>query len=211
MGGALAHPARLEIIDLLAQGEKSVESLATGTGLSVKNVSAHLRTLRESALVSTRKEGTWVIYRLADSGVHDLLVQLQSVGRQQLADVREIVREYFNAPQDLQPLTLDELSLRLNEGSVTLVDVRPADEYRQGHIPGALSIPLAELGQRIHEVPHHREVVAYCRGPYCVLAVEAARRFGRLGFRARRLAEGLPAWARRGFPVTTGTASGAPE
>ena len=201
---ALAHPVRLELLDLVAQGEKTVETLATQARLPVKNTSAHLRTLRLAALVATRKEGTWVFYRLADPAVHDLFTRLQEVGRRQLAEVREIVRDYFVAPDGFEPVALEALAARLAEGTVTVIDVRPEDEYAQGHIPGALSMPLRHLAVRLDELAKDAEIVAYCRGAYCVLAVEAAGLLGRHGFRVRRLADGLPAWARRGFPVAVG-------
>lgn len=207
LASALSNPARLEIVDLLAQGEKTVDTLAKQTRLSVKNTSAHLRTMREAALVSTRKEGTWVYYRLADPSIHDLFALLQDVGQRQLAEVREVVRDYFTSPQGFEPVPLNALQGRLAEGNITLLDVRPTDEYEQGHIPGAISAPLARLAERISELPSNSEIVAYCRGPYCVLAVEAADLLRRHGFHARRLADGMPAWARRGLPVAFGSAA----
>jgi len=210
IGAALGHSARLEILDLLAQGEKAVETLARDARLTLKNTSAHLRRLREAALVTTRRDGTRVYYRLADPAVYDLLSLVQDTGRRQLAEVRELVRDYFAAPSGLENVSIDELLSKLGEDSVTLIDVRPEDEYRQGHIPGAISIPLAQLDERLDQIPRRGEVVAYCRGAYCVLAVEASVRLGRLGFRVRRLADGMPAWARRGLPVaaeTTGEAA----
>lgn len=198
---ALGSPARLELLDLAAQGEKAVETLARQAGLSVKNTSAHLRALREAALVSARREGTHVYYSLADPVVHDLLAALQEASRRRLPEVREIVREHFTSPDGLEPVALDELTARLAEGSVTVLDVRPEDEYAQAHIPGALSIPLDQLPARLSELPRDHEFVAYCRGPYCVLAVEASALLRRHGFRVRRLADGLPGWARQGHPV----------
>lgn len=205
VGGALANPARLELLDLLAQGEKTVEQLARETRLTVKNTSAHLRRLRQAALVVTRKEGTWVFYRLADPAVHRLLAVLQDVGRRRLAEVREVIREYFTDPAGFEPLAMEELARRLTEGAVTLLDVRPEDEYRQGHIPGAVSVPLARLAERLDVLPRDGEIVAYCRGPYCVLAVEAVEMLYRHGLRGRRLAGGFPDWAERGLPVAMAT------
>ena len=204
IGGALANPARLELLDLLAQGEKTVDRLASQARLSVKNTSAHLRRLRQAALVTNRKEANWVFYRLADPAVNDLVASLQHVGRRQLAEVRELVRDYFADPKGFEPIGLEELAGRLGDGTVTLLDVRPADEYAHGHIPGAVSVPVAGLAARIAELPRSGEIVAYCRGPYCLLAVEAAGLLRQHGFRVRRLAEGMPAWAGRGLPVAVG-------
>ncbi|MDP2958239.1 MAG: metalloregulator ArsR/SmtB family transcription factor [Longimicrobiales bacterium] len=204
VGKAVASAPRLEILDLLAQGEKTVETLADQAGLSVKNVSAHLRTLRAASLVETRKDGTYVHYRLADPAVHDLLRCLQDIAARQLAEVRELVRDFFRDPEGLEPLSPEELAKRLERGEVTVLDVRPEDEFRSGHIPGALSLPLSRLRTELERVPTGLEVVAYCRGPYCVLAVEAAELLRRHGVRARRLQVGLPDWERGGLPVEVG-------
>ena len=204
VGKASANPSRLEILDLLAQGEKTVETLAEQAGLSVKNASAHLRTLRAASLVETRKDGTYVHYRLADPAVHDLLRCLQDIAARQLAEVRELVRDFFRDPEGLEPLSPEELAERLERGEVTVLDVRPEDEFRAGHIPGALSLPLSRLRTELEKVPTGLEVVAYCRGPYCVLAVEAAELLRRHGVRARRLEVGLPDWERDGLPVEVG-------
>lgn len=201
---AAASPARLQVLDLLAQGEKPVETLAEQAGLAVKNASAHLRTLREAALVTTRRDGTHVYYRLAHPAVYDFLRCLQAIAERQLAEVREIVRASFSAPDGLEPVTADQLAARMRDGDVTVLDVRPEDEYAAGHIPGAVSMPLAQLRRRLSALPKDVEVVAYCRGPYCVLAVEAADLLRRRGYRVRRLAEGMPDWAGRGLPVEAG-------
>lgn len=201
---AAASPARLQLLDLLAQGEKPVETLAAQAGLSVKNTSAHLRTLREAALVATRRAGTHVHYRLAEPAVHALLRCLERIAERRLSEVREIVRDYFAAPDGLEPVTADELATRLRVGDVTVLDVRPEDEYAAGHISGAISMPVAQLRRRLAALPRDVDVVAYCRGPYCVLAVEAATLLRRRGYRVRRLAEGMPDWARRGLPVEVG-------
>jgi rhodanese-related sulfurtransferase/DNA-binding transcriptional ArsR family regulator len=202
---AAASPARLQLLDLLAQGEKPVETLAAQAGLSVKNASAHLRTLREAALVTGRREGTRVYYRLADPAVYDFLRRLQAIAERQLAEVREIVRDCFAAPGGLEPLTADQLAARMRRGDVSVLDVRPRDEYAAGHIPGAVSLPLERLRRGLSRLPKDVEVVAYCRGPYCVLALEAAEWLRRRGYRVRRLAEGMPDWAGRGLPVEVGT------
>ena len=204
VGKAAASASRLEILDLLAQGEKTVETLADQAGLTVKNASAHLRTLRAASLVETRKDGTYVHYRLADPAVHDLLRCLQDIAARQLSEVRELVRDFFRDPEGLEPLSPEELAERLERGEVTVLDVRPEDEFRSGHIPGALSLPLSRLRTELEKVPTGLEVVAYCRGPYCVLAVEAAELLRSHGVRARRLDVGLPDWARGGLLVEVG-------
>jgi rhodanese-related sulfurtransferase len=206
MGKAVSSPARLELLDLLAQGEKTVETLAAQSGLTVKNTSAHLRTLKSASLVATRREGTYVHYRLADPGVYDLLRCLQELARGQLAEVRELVDDFFADPDGFEPLAPEELMTRLERGEVTLLDVRPEDEYRASHIAGAVSLPLRDLRSRMADLPAAKEVVAYCRGPYCVLSVEAATALRRQGFRVRRLDIGVPGWERLGLPITAGGA-----
>jgi ArsR family transcriptional regulator len=201
---AAAAPARVQLLDLLAQGEKPVETLAAQSGLTVGNTSAHLRVLREAALVLPRREGLFIYYRLADPAVHDLLRALERVAERQVSEVREIVREYFAAPEGLEPVSAAQLAARLREGDVTVLDVRPEDEYAAGHIPGARSMPLSRLRRRLGSVRKHTEVVAYCRGPYCVLALEAVELLRRRGYRARRLAAGMPEWTARGLPVEVG-------
>ena len=201
---AAGSPARLQVLDLLAQGEKSVETLASQTGLTVGNTSAHLRTLREAALVAPRREGTRVYYRLADPAVLDLLRCLERVAERQQSEVREIIHEYFTEPDGLEPVSAAELAARLRRGDVTVLDVRPEDEYAAGHVPGARSVPLEQLRRRLPRLPRNREVVAYCRGPYCVLAIEAAALLRRRGYRVRRFAEGMPDWAHAGRPVEVG-------
>jgi rhodanese-related sulfurtransferase/DNA-binding transcriptional ArsR family regulator len=204
IGRAAASPARLEILDLLAQGEKTVETLARQAGLSVKNASAHLRTLRAVSLVETRREGTFIHYRLADAAVHDLLRCLQDIAARQLAEVRELVAGFFSDPGGMEPVCPEELMERLERGEVTVLDVRPEDEFGAGHIPGALSVPLGRLRDQLDLLPPGLEVVAYCRGPYCVLAVEAAELLRSRGLRVRRLDVGLPDWERLGLPVEVG-------
>lgn len=204
MGKAVASPARLALLDLLAQGEKTVETLARQAGLNVKNASAHLRTLRVASLVETRSEGTYVHYRLADPAVHDLLRCLQEIAARQLAEVRELVRDFFSDPEGLEPLGPEGLAERLERGEVMVLDVRPEDEFRSGHIPGAISLPLGRLRDEVDSLPPGLEVVAYCRGPYCVLAVEAAELLRSRGVRVRRLEVGFPDWERLGLPVEVG-------
>jgi rhodanese-related sulfurtransferase len=203
IGKALASPARLEILDLLTQGEKTVEQLAEQARLGVKNTSAHLRTLREARLVESRKEPPFVIYRLPDEAVLRAVRELQSLARQRLTEVEEITRLYFGRPSDMESITADELMRRLDAGEVIVLDVRPSDEYEAGHIPAARSIPVEELERRIAEVPRDRPVVAYCRGRYCLLASEAVETLRKLGYTARRLDTGIPEWRLEGHPVAT--------
>lgn len=204
IGHAVASPKRIELLDLLGQGEKSVEQLAEQSDTALKNTSAHLRVLRQARLVETRREGTYIHYRLANDDVLRFLRALQALGRARLAEVERIAALYLEARDALEPVSLDELRRRVRDGEVTLVDVRPEDEYRAGHIPGAMSIPVAQLGQRLAEIPKRREVVAYCRGPYCVYAVEAVELLRKRGYRARRAEEGLPDWRARGLPIASG-------
>lgn len=201
IGKAASSPARLELLDLLAQGEKPVEKLANQAGLSVTNTSNHLKELRNAALVTTRKEGVYVYYRLADPAVYEFLRCLEDIAARQLAEVRELVSDYFRDPEALEPIGADDLLERLRADDVVVLDVRPEDEYAAGHIPGALSIPAGELERRLSELPRDREVVAYCRGPYCVLAVQAVEVLRKAGYRARRMEVGLPDWRASGLAV----------
>lgn len=203
IGKALSSPARLEILDLLAQGEKTVEKLAGEARLGVKNASAHLRALREARLVERRKEAPYVLYRLADDNVIRLLRGLQSLAEARLADVERIVQLYLDDAEAMEPVDAEELRRRLEEDGVTLLDVRPTAEFRAGHIPRAVSLPVEEVERRLSEIPRHRPVVAYCRGPYCVYAVEAVEVLRRHGYDARRMKGGLPDWRLAGYPVLT--------
>lgn len=201
---ALASPKRVELLDLLAQGERTVEALARETGLTVNNTSSHLSVLKAARLVETRKEAQFVFYRLADDGVVALLRAVQAVARERLHEVEHLARTYLEGRDPIEPVDAKELRRRLRAGEVTVIDVRPAVEYEAGHIDGALSIPLGALDERTRELPKDRPIVAYCRGPYCVMAVEAVERLRQRGFDARRLADGLPDWRMSGLPVTTG-------
>jgi rhodanese-related sulfurtransferase len=207
IGHAVSSPKRLELLDLLSQGEKPVEQLAEESATPVKNTSAHLRALRQARLVETRRDGLHVYYRLADDAVFRFLRDLQALGRQRLAEVEQVARDYLEHRDELEPVSLKELRQRLRQGGVTLLDVRPAGEYAAGHIPGAVSIPIAELKRRLGEVPKRREVIAYCRGPYCVYSVEALEILRRHGYRARRLHVGVPDWRAEGYPVSPASAS----
>lgn len=203
IGKALASPARLEILDLLSQGEKTVEQVAEQVRLGVKNASAHLRTLREARLVEARKEPPYVFYALADEAVVSVVRDMQELARRRLAEVERITRLYFESPSDMEPIDPDELWRRVEAGEVTVLDVRPVDEFRAGHIPGAVSMPVEELERRLAEVPRDQPVIAYCRGPFCVFAVEAVARLQQHGIAARRLEIGVPEWRLAGLPVAT--------
>ena len=206
VGKALASPQRLELLDLLAQGERTVEDLAREAALSFANASQHLRLLRQARLVDSRKEGLYVYYRLADPSVFELWRALRTVGETQLAEIDRLVETYVRHPEHLEPLSRAALQRRLAEGDVVLLDVRPALEYRQGHIAGARSIPVDDLERRLGELDPRHEVVAYCRGPYCVFADEAVALLRAEGLRANRYAEGFPEWAAAGLPVAVGEA-----
>jgi rhodanese-related sulfurtransferase len=201
IGAALSAPKRLELVDLLSQGEKTVEALARGIETPVKNTSAHLRVLRGARLVDTRREGTSIYYRLAGESVFRFFRDLQTLGARQLSEVREAVKTYLGNPDEMDAVSLDELRRRLKRHDVTLIDVRPEEEYQAGHIPGALSIPVATLGRRYREIPRGKEVIAYCRGPYCVYSVQAVELLKRRGYRARRLNQGVPDWRNEGLAV----------
>lgn len=203
IGRALGSPARLEILDLLSQSEKTVEQLADQARLGVKNASAHLRGLREAHLVETRKVSPYVFYRLADQSVMRIVRELQSLARQRLAEVDQLARLYLESPSALEAINGAELERRLAEGDVTVLDVRPVDEYRAGHIPGAVSVPVVELERRLAEIPRDREVVAYCRGPFCVFAVQAVVALQAHGYLAVRMEDGIPEWRLAGRRVET--------
>jgi rhodanese-related sulfurtransferase len=201
LGKALASPQRLELLDLLAQGERTVEDLAREAALTVANASQHLRVLRDARLVTPRKEGLYVYYRLADPAVFALWRALRDVGQRQLAEVDRLVDTYMRHPEHFEPLARTDLARRLADGDVILLDVRPALEYRQGHIAGARSIPVEHLEARLRELDPDREVVAYCRGPFCVFADEAVTLLRARGFTARRYVEGYPEWVAAGLPT----------
>lgn len=198
---AIGSGRRLALLELLAQGERSVEQLARMSGLSVANASQHLRNLLRAGLVKNRKEGQFVFYRIAGDGVVRLISALREVAEANLLEVQHLVRSYLEQRDALEPLGAAELAERLRRGLVTLVDVRPPEEFAAGHIRGAINLPLAELEARLGELARSREIVAYCRGPYCLLSVEAVERLRRGGFRARRLREGYPEWKSAGLPV----------
>jgi rhodanese-related sulfurtransferase/DNA-binding transcriptional ArsR family regulator len=203
IGKALSNPHRIEMLDLLAQREWSVEALATEVGLTVANASAHLQVLREARLVESRKDGLYVHYRVSDDVVLDLSRALRRVAETQLAEVDRLVESYMGGRADMEPLGFEELRARMREGSVVLIDVRPREEYAAGHIAGAVSVPYDEVEQRLTELPRDREIVAYCRGPYCVFADQAVEALRDRRRRARRLEAGYPEWKVAGLPVET--------
>lgn len=207
IGSAVASPKRLELLELLGQGEKTVEMLAEQSATPIKNTSAHLRVLRQSQLVETRREGSHVHYRLADDDVFRFLRCLQTLGHNRLAEVEKVTSLYLTSRDELEPVTLKMLRQLMRDAEVTVVDVRPREEYEAGHIPGALSIPVAELKRRIGEVPKSKDVVAYCRGPYCVYSLEAVTLLRKRGYRARRSDEGFPDWRAAGLAIAHGRPS----
>jgi rhodanese-related sulfurtransferase/DNA-binding transcriptional ArsR family regulator len=198
---AFGHAHRLEILEHLAQGERSVEALAERVGLSIANASQHLRLMRRAGLLVSRRDGKRVIYGLSDAAVLQAAAALQRVAERNSAQVREVIGSYFHARDALEPVSRKELARRLKDDLVTVLDVRPKDEFAAGHLPKAVNIPLRALERRLRELPKDRDVIAYCRGPYCVLAVEAAALLRKHGFRARRLEEGFPEWKAAGLAV----------
>jgi rhodanese-related sulfurtransferase/DNA-binding transcriptional ArsR family regulator len=204
IGKALASAHRLEILEVLAQGEHSVEELAKETGMSVANASQHLQVLRAAQLVEVRREGVYIYYRLADEQVFTLWQAMRQVGEARIAEIDRIVDSYLHDRNLLKPISAVELLQRLVEGDIVLLDVRPVEEYAAGHLPDALSIPVAELEARLPELSQDKEIVAYCRGPYCVFADEAVTLLRTNGYNARRLEQGLPDWRALGLPVESG-------
>lgn len=200
IGKAFDNPRRVELLDLLGQGEHSVEALSRSTGMGMTNTSAHLKVLRESNLVASRRQGTKVLYRLADDQVARFLGEFRQLAHARSAEIQQAMNVHFTDDQAV-PVTRAELLKLMKDGSVIVVDVRPADEYASGHIPGALSIPMDSLEDRIDGIPADAEVVAYCRGPYCVLAPKAVRTLRERGLRARRLEDGFPEWRLAGLPT----------
>ncbi len=206
VGKALASPARLEILDLLAQGEMTVDSLARQLSRSVTSTSNHLKELRTAALVEVRREGVSIHYRLASEAVHMLVRSLQDVAHSRLAEVQRLVDDHLTGADELEPLTAAELANRLGQQDTIVIDVRPPSEYAAGHIPGALSVPPDEVKQMLGKLPRNADIVAYCRGPYCLYAHDAVKLLRSRGYRARRLDVGLPDWRASGFETVTGGA-----
>ncbi len=205
VGKALANANRLELLEFLAQGERSVEELARVSGLTVANTSQHLQQLRQAGLVTTRKQGQHVYYRLTGDDVVQLLGCLRRVAEHHVAEVEKLVNTYLTVKDDLEPVPAKELLERARKGLVTVIDVRPPEEYAAGHVPGAVNIPLSELEAHLEALDPEQEVVAYCRGPHCILAFDAVERLRRQGLKARRLEDGYPEWKLMGLPVESGS------
>jgi len=201
VGKALSHGNRLELLDFVAQGPRSVDELASMTRLSVANASKHLQELRRAGLVRARKEGLRVFYELAGPDVVDLIAALGFVAETRLAEMTHLVRTYITARDDLEPIPAAELLKRSKQGLVTVLDVRPVKEFAAGHLPGAINVPVEDLGKRLRKLPKGREVIAYCRGPYCLLSVDAVALLRTKGYKARRLEDGFPEWKASGLPV----------
>ncbi|MGB4335039.1 MAG: metalloregulator ArsR/SmtB family transcription factor [Chromatiaceae bacterium] len=198
---ALGHGSRLELLDYLAQGERSVEDLSQVAGLSMANTSKHLQQLKAAGLVQARRDGKHIRYTLGDERVLDVLAILRAIAAAHIGAVEELVAIYLQSRDALEPVPAQDLLARVRDGLVTVLDVRPPEEFVQGHLAGALNVPLERLEERLKELPTDREVVAYCRGPWCVLSFEAVARLREAGFTARRLQDGLPEWRRAGLPV----------
>ena len=200
---AVAHAHRLELLELVAQGERSVEALADKAGLSIANTSQHLQQMRRAGIVSARREGKFVFYQLADDAVLDLLAALRRLAERSSAEVERVIRNYFHDRDGMEPVSRDELLRQLRTGAVTVLDVRPADEFALGHLPDAVNIPLRDLDRRLAELDSSQQIIAYCRGPYCVLAFEAVALLRKRGLRARRMQDGFPEWRNAGFPLAS--------
>jgi rhodanese-related sulfurtransferase len=203
IGKALGNPHRLEILELLAQGERTVESLAGEIGISLANASQHLQGLREAGLAEGRKEGLYVHYRLADDAVFALSNAIRLVAERRLAELDRLVRDHFGDRADPEPVAMDDLIRRARSGKVVILDTRPASEYAAGHIAGAISVPVDELQARLGKLPKSKEYVAYCRGPYCVYADRAVELLKKSGRKAKRMLDGYPEWKAAGHPVET--------
>jgi len=203
IGKALGSPRRLELLELLAQGERTVDALATESGLSMANASQHLQALREAGLVEGRKRGLFVYYRLADAVVFELCRALRTVAEKRLAELERLVREHFGDRSNPEPVSMEELLNRAGNGEVVVLDARPSGEFAAGHIAGAVSVPVEKLQRRLRKLPKRKEYVAYCRGPYCIYADRAVELLRANGRRARRLLNGFPEWKAAGLPVET--------
>jgi rhodanese-related sulfurtransferase/DNA-binding transcriptional ArsR family regulator len=204
IGKALSSPKRLELLDLLCQAERTVEALAAETGMSLANTSQHLQELQAARLVETTKKGRYVVYRLADALVSDFFRRFRLLAENRLAEIEQIRRRFFSEGEEVNPVDRKTLLERVQQKKAVVIDVRPPNEYRSAHIAGALPIPLEQLKQRLSELPRTKEVVAYCRGPFCVLAKEAVEVLRSNGFRASRLEDSVQDWHARGLPVAVG-------
>lgn len=201
IAAAFSSPKRLEIIDILEQGEKDVETLSRQISATFANTSRHLQVLKSARLVESRKEGVRIYYKLSDEKVFNCWKGLQSLAKSRVAEIREVVRDFLDERNAMNAISREELWSRIQSNDVIVLDVRPEEEFSSGHIPGAISIPLSQLRERLNEIPQDREVVAYCRGPYCVLSPEAIKILNDEGYAASRLEEGLPEWKEAGFLV----------
>lgn len=200
----LGHPHRLELLEQLGQAERTVEALASKAALSIANASQHLQRLRRAGLVTTRRDGKFIYYRLADDAVIGLMAALGTLAERNVAEVKQVMRRYFHERDSLEPVSRRELRKRLRAGSVTVLDVRPEDEFALGHVPTAINIPLKVLEARFAELDRSHEIIAYCRGPYCVLSYEAVGMLRAKGFKVRRLEDGFPEWRAAGLPIEGG-------
>ena len=200
---ALSNGHRLELLELLAQGDRSVEQLASLSGLSVANTSQHLQNLRRSGLVDTRSEGHHVYYRLSDYHIMEIIGLIQKIAHKNLGAIDQLITTYLTCKDDLQPMSRDELLAKVRKGLVTVVDVRPEEEYQSGHLPNAINIELGKLKEQLSQIPSDKQVIAYCRGPFCVLAFDAVKQLRALGYEAQRLEDGFPEWKLEGLPVET--------
>ncbi len=202
---ALGSGHRLEILELVAQGARCVEDLAQRTGITVANASQHLQHLRRAGLVAAQREGKRIYYELSDEAVVELLGSLRRIAERNVAEVERVIKNYFHELDSLEPVSRAELARKMKSGAVTIIDVRPPEEFASGHIAGAVNIPLKELASKLRSLPKSREIVAYCRGPFCVLSYEAVQMMRGRGLRARRLEDGYPEWKIAGLPVESGT------
>lgn len=199
---AVAHEHRLELLEALAQGERSVDHIARSTGLSLANASHHLQQMRRAGLIEARRDGKFVYYRMTDEAVLDLMAALTNIGERHVAEVGKIVRDYFQQRDDMEPVSRAELLARMKKGDVQVLDVRPEDEFALGHLPDAINIPLDRLKKKLATLDPRKEIVAYCRGPWCVLSFETVALLRSKGFRVRRLEDGLPEWKAAGLPIS---------
>ncbi|WP_198262692.1 ArsR/SmtB family transcription factor [sulfur-oxidizing endosymbiont of Gigantopelta aegis] len=201
VGKAMSNGNRLELLEFIAQGERSVDELAKASGLSVANTSQHLQQLRQAGLIDCTKRGLKVFYRLSGNDVIDLFNSLRNVAERHLADVQQLINTFLTVKDDLEPIPATELLGRVRDGLVTVLDVRPPEEYLAGHVPGAINVPLSELEAHLNELDSNQDVVAYCRGPHCVLAFDAVARLRNKGFNAHRMEDGFPEWKSAGLPI----------
>jgi rhodanese-related sulfurtransferase/DNA-binding transcriptional ArsR family regulator len=201
VAAALGSAGRLQILEYVAQGERSVDALAAMTGLSVANTSKHLQALRQAGLVTARKAGLRVYYSIAGDDVSRLLASLRGVAEHRAADVDKLLQTWLAHRDELEPVSAREVLARLSKGLVTVLDVRPAEEFAAGHLPGALNVPVEKLQAYLSKLPKRKEVIAYCRGPYCLMSFEAVDKLRKRGFKAKRLADGYPEWRAAGLPV----------